>query len=312
MSGRFAVIPIRVLDDERLNITHLRVLMALSSHSDKHGWSYPGSRKLAEMVRLTPGRVRTCIGELRSFGLLEVSARYRDDGSQTTNFYRVVMDGAFEPVAAGQQPIPGLQPPHAADTPPHAAQTPPVCPGADAPRLPKGVRPPSAQERAPLNGPFEGTKVTDQGNEYSPSAAPPVTSKPAKPAEPVVEMFSAEDVVALGADPEHVAVWLLERKKQKASNTMLSLKAMQREAGEAGYTMRQAVQACAERGWRGFRAEYVQAKGQGAKAVTMPRRLRPSQLSEAELNAQMAADRAGIDSGDVIDGEGLVTLGGAE
>lgn len=300
MSGRFAVIPIRVLDDERLNITHLRVLMALSSHSDKHGWSYPGSRKLAEMVRLTPGRVRTCIGELRTFGLLEVSARYRDDGSQTTNFYRVVMDGAFEPVAAGQQAIPGLEPPHAADTPPHAAQTPPVCLGADAPRLPKGVRPPSAQERAPLKGPFEGTNGTDQGKGDTAPAAP-VSSKPA--------LFSVADLVALGATEEHAVAWLAIRRKKKADPTLVALKALQREAEKAGYSVADAVQACAERNWQGFMAEYVQPKGKPGPAVSMPRRLRPSQLSEAELNAQMAADRAGIRAGDVIDGEGLVTIG---
>lgn len=132
-----------------------------------------------------------------------------------------------------------------------------------------------------------------------------------------VEMFTAADVVALGADPQHVAVWLLTRRRRKADNTRLALRALEREADKAGYSVAQAVQTCAERGWQGFLAEYVKPKAlaTGASGAAPKRRRRPSEMTTEELHAQMEADRRDVQrrwGGEVIEGDGLVSEVGGE
>jgi hypothetical protein len=97
--ARFIVLPARLLQDGRLtSMTHLRVLMALCSHTDKHGWAWPSRKKLAERMSVdgttvSVNRVSQCITDLKAWGYLEVISQARDsDGSQTTNRYRVLFD----------------------------------------------------------------------------------------------------------------------------------------------------------------------------------------------------------------------------
>lgn len=158
MSGRFAVIPTRVLEDERITITHLRVLVAIGSYSDKNGWSFFRSRTIAERLNLSGGRIRTCLGDLKEWGYIEVFAQYREDGSQMNNHYRMIVDIDAPPVglegsAAPEQAAP---PPSAAQTPPpSAAQTAPSVYGADGPVSPKDRRPPSAPGADTINTPLK-------------------------------------------------------------------------------------------------------------------------------------------------------------
>lgn len=262
MSGRFAVIPIRVLEDERIGMSHLRVLVALGSYCDKNGWARPKSASVASMVKLSPGRVRTCLAELQDFGMVEIHAQFRPDGSQTANHYRVIMDVDAPPIeviaAAAKTPSEIQTPPLAADTPclPQE-QTPPVCA--------KGEHPPSALG-ADTN---ERTIGTDQVNGPSerppaPPAAPSPAPAPA-PAAPKVEAknFTAEDLEQLGVDPQHALDWLKVRKRKRADNTPSALKALVREAGAAGITVSAAVQMAAERGWQSFQAIYIAKGAQG-------------------------------------------------
>lgn len=56
--------------------------------------------------------------------------------------------------------------------------------------------------------------------------------------------------------------WLRVRKTQRASLTETAWEGMVREARKAGITIEQAIAVCAERGWRGFRADW----GHGVEA----------------------------------------------
>ncbi|MDN7743061.1 helix-turn-helix domain-containing protein [Burkholderia multivorans] len=113
--GRFIVLPSRILEDGRLSsMTHLRVLMALCSHTDKHGWAWPSRKTLAEKVGVSTARVSQCIGDLRDWGYIEVYAQARDsDGGQTSNRYRVMFDiGEPEPMSGTEEaPVSGAYPP---------------------------------------------------------------------------------------------------------------------------------------------------------------------------------------------------------
>ncbi|QHJ81511.1 MAG: hypothetical protein [Bacteriophage sp.] len=49
------------------------------------------------------------------------------------------------------------------------------------------------------------------------------------------------------------------RKAKRASVTQTAVDGIRREANKAGYTMEQAIRTCCERGWQGFKAEWVAA-----------------------------------------------------
>lgn len=63
------------------------------------------------------------------------------------------------------------------------------------------------------------------------------------------------DLVADGVNPQHAADWLKARGKVPLTATALA--GLRREAAKAGVTVAEAVQQCAERGWRGFKADWL-------------------------------------------------------
>lgn len=79
------------------------------------------------------------------------------------------------------------------------------------------------------------------------------------------DAVGVDEIVQAGADRQHAEDWMRVRKQHKAPLTRTSWEAMGREAAKAGFTIGQAVQMCAERGWRGFRSEYVSGGNQHAR-----------------------------------------------
>lgn len=51
--------------------------------------------------------------------------------------------------------------------------------------------------------------------------------------------------------------WLTLRKSKRAAVTLTAIHGIEREAKLAGWTLQQALTACCERGWQGFKAEFV-------------------------------------------------------
>lgn len=73
-----------------------------------------------------------------------------------------------------------------------------------------------------------------------------------------------KQLVALGADPKHCKDWMAVRKQKRApAPTDTVIAAMQREARKANITVAAAVQICAERGWQGFKADWLANKPGG-------------------------------------------------
>ena len=71
-------------------------------------------------------------------------------------------------------------------------------------------------------------------------------------------------LVELGADPKHCKDWMAVRKQKRApAPTETVIAAMQREARKANITVAAAVQICAERGWQGFKADWLANKPGG-------------------------------------------------
>lgn len=74
-----------------------------------------------------------------------------------------------------------------------------------------------------------------------------------------VDLFS-------GISPEVVRDFKALRKAKKAAITQTAVDGIQREAGKAGVTFEQALRTCCERGWAGFKADWLS----NTVAVTAP------------------------------------------
>ncbi|TCS94093.1 uncharacterized protein YdaU (DUF1376 family) [Tepidimonas ignava] len=79
-------------------------------------------------------------------------------------------------------------------------------------------------------------------------------------------------------EPQVWSDWLAVRKAKRAGPvTQTVMAALRREADKAGITLQEAVAACCEAGWQGFKAEWYD------------RRCRPSPLAEGVLHRPLAA-----------------------
>ena len=63
-----------------------------------------------------------------------------------------------------------------------------------------------------------------------------------------------------GVSPEVWDSFVKQRKASRAVITTTVIKSIQKEADKAGWTLEQALAECAARGWRGFKASWVQEK----------------------------------------------------
>jgi hypothetical protein len=66
--------------------------------------------------------------------------------------------------------------------------------------------------------------------------------------------------------------WLQLRKAKKAPVTQTAVDGIRREALKAGISMQQALELCCQRGWTGFKAEWVKEGPRGAdvQPITAP------------------------------------------
>ena len=72
---------------------------------------------------------------------------------------------------------------------------------------------------------------------------------------------SIEDLILMGCDEESAACWMVSRGKNKL--TTIALKRVISEADKLGWTLAKAVKFSAERGYVGFKAEWVKPEDLG-------------------------------------------------
>src|SRR5262249_41807982 len=92
-SGRLVVVPARALDDARLRPAAFRVLCALSTYGDRDGRCWPSLRSVGKRLGIRRRAVQRQIRELGELGYLEIVPRSRENGSTTSNGYRLLFDG---------------------------------------------------------------------------------------------------------------------------------------------------------------------------------------------------------------------------
>lgn len=92
MSQRLSVIPARAIEDDRLSKGDLKVLNALGVYADKEGWSFPSQKTLADKINMTRMSVSRAIKKLCDYGYIASENNFRNNGSQSSNKYRVLFD----------------------------------------------------------------------------------------------------------------------------------------------------------------------------------------------------------------------------
>ncbi len=65
------------------------VYIYLKDHSNKEGTCWPGIKTIAAGVSLSRSTVKRALGDLVQAGLVEKTRRWRENGSLSSNLYRV-------------------------------------------------------------------------------------------------------------------------------------------------------------------------------------------------------------------------------
>lgn len=91
-SGRFAVIPAVIIDDQRVGHAAVRVYAMLATHATPEGWAWPALGLLASRLGNTRQAVQQQIRELEKYGYIRTEPMTRSDGSQGANRYFLVFD----------------------------------------------------------------------------------------------------------------------------------------------------------------------------------------------------------------------------
>jgi len=66
------------------------VYIYLRDRSNKEGVCWPGIKTIARELKLSPRTVQRAICDLEKAGLVSRQYRYRENGSHSSNFYRLV------------------------------------------------------------------------------------------------------------------------------------------------------------------------------------------------------------------------------
>lgn len=84
-----------------------------------------------------------------------------------------------------------------------------------------------------------------------------------------IKTIPASLLASLGVDEKIAADWITLRKQKKAAITETAVNGILLEAEKAGYSLETALRVCCERGWAGFKAEWV-LNGGAAKKTPAP------------------------------------------
>lgn len=145
----------RAVFDERLCARDVRVLAALGTFTDRQGWCHPSQATIAKRIGAQRSHVNTSIKTLVKTGYVQAVKQVKDNGAQTVNLYRVLLDlsapeAAYEAADAAIVPVRLMDPPLSiSETPRDLAlhepkQSQPVVPPVqlmDTPRPPNGHPP---------------------------------------------------------------------------------------------------------------------------------------------------------------------------
>lgn len=143
--------------------------------------------------------------------------------------------------------------------------------------------------RKPKGKPQESRRVSEAKPDESPEKPNPLIHQSTNPPTDKQEPAPKGDLLD-GVDPEVAADFKALRTKLRAPITATAMKGIQREATLAGLSLEAALVVCCERGWRGFKAEWL----------ARDTRAGPSGQSQPSRQAQGVAAILGVNPHDLI------------
>ena len=78
-----------IYEDQELSHRAKTVYIYLKDHSNKEGTCWPGIKTIAAGLNLSRSTVKRALDDLVKAGLLEKSCRWRENGSLSSNLYRI-------------------------------------------------------------------------------------------------------------------------------------------------------------------------------------------------------------------------------
>lgn len=192
-----------------LSIAAKAVLMALADHADAEGKAWPKLKTLAEITSMTERHVRRQIGMLEGRGLVIREDRFRKDGGQTSNIYRLAIERST-PAGPPTQDLPS----RGRRTVESDLRTPPEPSSSDKEECADTAVP---DARAAFDQAFEAWKAVSPGRLSRPKAWP-LWRRLAQRISPVRLLAAAlrylredRDVKRYGS-PQGLANWLVDEK----------------------------------------------------------------------------------------------------
>ena len=211
-NARFSVIQSQAIGDTRISPTCFRTLAALGMYGDRNGWCFPSQSTLGDILGKTRQAVSKDIQTLKDLGYLEIKEQFREDGSQTSNLYRLVFDNVPQVAGGTTSEVAGVQPLEIA-----GGATPDVAGGAIA-----EVAPLTPHINAPVNEKEESIRKSEIST-FEPSEPPEeytkvlgwledITGLPCGPGS-TKTINAMIEMGAIRADVEAAYIWLREQDK---------------------------------------------------------------------------------------------------
>jgi hypothetical protein len=208
------------------------VLISLADNANDDGVCWPSIATISQRTCFSERAVQAAIRWLESHGAVKAN---RENGRHT--HYLVA-------------PSDYREPPQELHPNPRSRCTPQqMHPAADAPQPPQELHPTPAADAPHPRRSCGGPPQEVPSNRKEPSYEPSKNRK---------EKFDPLGaLITLGVDQQTAEDWLSLRKSKKAPVTRTALDAIEREAEAAGLSLDSALQTACQRGWVGFKAEWV-------------------------------------------------------
>ena len=239
------------------------VLLKLADQANDKGECWPSYASVAEAAECSRRSVVSHIEWLAAHGFLRIESRKIGHGQNLTNVYHLTLEnGRFDGGESGSL----------------GGET--VAPGGETVALGVVKQLHPNQSIQPINEPISANADT-RGARVVPANTPaedlscrPSETPPAQSARPAKRQPSAarKELDALnlladrGVDGALAQDYMAVRKDKRAITlTKTALAGLEREANRAGLSLTQAITLCCERGWVGFRAEWLHDSPSGRR-----------------------------------------------
>lgn len=225
------------------------VLLKLADQANDKGECWPSYASIAEAAECSARAVINHIRWLEEHGFLRIENRKIGHGQNLTNVYHLMLangraedgESGSQGSESGSQGVMNVVHPNQSIQPINE----PISANADT----RGAR------VVPANTPAEDLSCRPSEN---PSAKPAKR----KPSAARRELDALNLLADRGVDGALAQDYLAVRKDKRAITlTKTALAGLEREANRAGLSLSQAVTLCCERGWVGFRAEWLHEHG---------------------------------------------------